>query len=156
MVTKNKMVLLMGEHEAIMAQMKCMSDSLSSVVQQSDWRTTRLVEVKVQLWSCRLGLYDLRDGIRRHIERDEGIFAVLGGASFEELTRQHKEICKEVDAAISLADATLAKELTAEEWKEYALNIGAAVNRICELKKAHTVTEDGLLETPNLSGQPFT
>jgi hemerythrin-like domain-containing protein len=141
--TKNEIVVLIREHEAIRAQIEWMTDCLSSLAKQSS--PIQSVQRKDQLWSCRLTLHDLREGIRRHIELDERIFKVLDSTSSEDMAREHEEIRKVVDNAVSLADNTLAKELSSEELNEYALNIGGAVTRITELIKAHTAREDRLL-----------
>ncbi len=140
MATENEMTGLMGEHEAIRAHMKFLINSLSSLAVQS-------IQVKDQIRSYRWGLYDFRDGIRRHIELDERIFETLpGNTSVEETMREHEEIQKQADDVIRLADDAVESKLGREELNQRALDIREAFNRICELIEAHTAKEDRLLK----------
>jgi hypothetical protein len=63
----------------------------------------------------------------------------------EETMREHKEIQKQADGIIRLADAA-ESELGQEELNKRALDIREAFTRICELIKAHTAKEDELLK----------
>jgi hypothetical protein len=119
--------------------MKFLTDSLCGLAGRS-------VQSKDQLWSYRWALYDFRDGIQRHIELNERIFGtLLGNTSVEETMREHKEIQKQADGIIRLADAA-ESELGQEELNKRALDIREAFTRICELIKAHTAKEDELLK----------
>ena len=94
----------------------------------------------------RWALYDLRDGIRRHIELDNRIFeTLLGSTSMEDLAEEHEEIQKQMDGAVWLVDSAVADELVQEELHQCASNIREAVNGICGLIEAHTAKEDRLL-----------
>jgi hypothetical protein len=137
---ENEMTGLKQEHEAIRAQMKFLADLLASLATQS-------IQVNDRINSYRLSLYDLRDGIRHHIELDELIFrAILDRTSIEELIREHNEIQKQVGGAIRLVDSAVADELAQEELIQRVSNIGEAVNVIRGLIEAHTDKEDRLLE----------
>jgi predicted nucleic acid-binding Zn-ribbon protein len=137
--TEHEMTGLIREHEAIRAQMKSLADSLNSLATQS-------IQVKDRIRGYRWALYDLRDGIQRHIELDNRIFeALLGSTSMEDLTEEHKEIQKQIDGAVWLVDSAVADELVQEELNQCASNIREAVNGICGLIEAHTAKEDRLL-----------
>jgi hypothetical protein len=137
--TEHEMTGLIREHEAIRAQMKFLADSLNSLATQS-------IQVKDRIRGYRWALYDLRDGIRRHIELDKRIFeTLLGSTSMEDLTEEHKEIQKQIDGAVWLVDSAVADELVQEELNQRASNIREAVNGICGLIEAHTAKEDRLL-----------
>jgi len=138
--TENEMTGLMQEHEAIRAHMRFLTESLSNLATPS-------IQVKDRIRSYRWGLYDFRDGIRRHIELDERIFeTLLGSTAVEETLREHEEIQKQVAGAILLADNAVENELGQEELYQHILNIREAFKRICELIEAHTVKEDRLLK----------
>ena len=140
MATENEMTGLMREHEAIRAHMKFLINSLSSLAVQS-------AQAKDQIRRYRWGLYDFRDGIRRHVELDERIFEKLpGNTSVEETMKEHEEIQKQADDVIRLADDAAESELGREKLNQRALNIREAFNRICELIEAHTAKEDRLLK----------
>jgi hypothetical protein len=138
--TENEMRGLIQEHEAIRAQMKFLADSLNSLATQS-------IQVRDRIRGYRWAMYDLRDGIRHHIELDERIFeTLLGSTSMADLTAEHKEIQKQVDGAIWLVESAVADDLVQEELNQCASNIRKAINRICGLIEAHTAKEDGLLK----------
>lgn len=137
--TENEMRGLVREHEAIRAQMNFLSNSLSSLIAQS-------IQVRDRIWRYRWGLYDFRDGIRRHIELDERIFILLGNAISKETISEHEEIRKRMDEATQLTDNAIENELGREELNQYALNIREAFNRIYELIEAHAAKEDRLLK----------
>lgn len=120
--------------------MKFLADSLNSLATQS-------IQAKDRIRGYRWALYDLRDGIRRHIELDKCIFeTLLGSTSMEDLTEEHKEIQKQMDGAVWLVDSAVADELVQEELNQCASNIREAVNGICGLIQAHTAKEDRLLK----------
>jgi hemerythrin-like domain-containing protein len=138
--TENEMAGLLGEHEVIRAHVKFLTNSLNSLATQSS-------QIKDRVSIYRYGLYDLRDGVRRHIELDERIFeAFLGITSMEETIREHDEIRKQVDEAIRLADHATESNLGQEDLNQCALNIIKVFNQTRELIEAHMAKEDRLLK----------
>jgi hypothetical protein len=145
--TENEMTNLMQEHEAIRAHMKFLSNSLSNLAEQSSGGMEPAAQVKDRIWNYRWGLYDFRDGIRRHIELDERIFETLSGSSsMGKMMREHEIIRKQVDDALHLTDDAVENEVSPKELNKYALDIREAFNKICALIEKHTASEDRLLK----------
>ncbi len=137
--SKDEMKGVMGEHEAIRAHMDFLIKSLSGLAKPS-------TPVKDHMRNYRLGLYDFRDGLRRHIEMDERIFQkLLGSVLLAETLREHEEIRKQADDIIRLADSAIESKLDREVQKQ-VLSVREAFNRISELIKTHTAKEDELLK----------
>ena len=110
--TENEMTNLMREHEAIRAHMKFLTNSLNSLAEQSSGGMEPAARVKDRIWNYRWGLYDFRDGIRRHIELDERIFETLSGSSsMGKMMREHEKILKLVDDALHLTDDAVENEV---------------------------------------------
>ncbi len=131
---------LLGEHEVLRAQMKFLADSLERLNAKS-------MPVKERIWKYRMGLYDFREAMQKHIELDERIFeSLLGGPLVEKTMKEHARIRKLVDDAIRLTEKEVAGKLGEEELQQLALNIKKAFGLIQKLIAAHMAKEDELLK----------
>ncbi len=142
----DEMAGLMREHEAIRAQMKVLIASLNSLAAQSNLGTAQPAQVKDHIWQYRQKLWDFQETIRRHIELDERLFkAILVSPLIEEVIKEHQDIQKKVNDAVSLASNAVENELSREEMNQSALTIREIIDRICTAIELHTAKEDRLL-----------
>ena len=145
---ENEITDLFGQHDAIRAQMKFLTDSLKELAIQPGPEAKKPVQVKERIQSYCYALRDLRDGVISHIELDERIF----GARFpvvpdKSLAAEHKNIRKQIDRAIQLADEAIENKLSGEELNQRVSEIMEAVDKIRRLIKTHTAKEDRLLKS---------
>jgi hypothetical protein len=132
---------LMGEHEVIRAQMDFLTNSLNNMV-------TGYAPVKDAITKCRYGLYDLKDGLRRHHESDERVLKSLPTkALFDDTIKEHKIIQEQIEAAIVLADRALETEPNQVELNRYARRIRDTFSRTRQFIEIHHTKEDKLLKT---------
>ncbi|HEX9896213.1 MAG TPA: hypothetical protein VGA85_00935 [Dehalococcoidales bacterium] len=138
---------LFGQHDAIRAQMKFLTNSLKELAVQPDLGIKKSAQVKEQLQSYCYALRDLRDGVITHIELDERIFGVHSTtASDKRMETEHKSIRKQIDRAIQLADEAIDGKLSGDELNRRASEIADAVDKIRKLIGTHTAKEDSLLK----------
>jgi hemerythrin-like domain-containing protein len=127
--------------------MKFLTKALKKLTAQSHGENGKSAQLKEQIRLYRWSLYDFQEAIRRHIELDEQIFQALHRrVSLEELSKEHKEIRKQIDDVIQLAENAVYNQLDREELNQSANNIREAVKRICESCQAHIAKEDALLK----------
>ena len=145
--SRNEVNKLMWEHKAISAHMKFLTDSLRKMTVPSSQGTAQSDRLQEQIRLYRWSLYDFREAIRRHIDLDERIFAMLlGRTSVEDIMGEHETIQKQLDNAISLAENAVYNKLRREELNKCASDITGAVSKICESIGAHMAKEDRLLK----------
>ena len=131
---------LLGEHEIIRAHVNFLTNSLRNL-------DTRSGQVKERMRNYRSGLYDLRDGVKRHIELDERILRVLPDSlPIKETFKEHQEIQKLLDDAIQLADRAAEGEHTPEELSRYASQINEAFSLTRRIIEEHISREDEILK----------
>ncbi|MFH1646786.1 MAG: hypothetical protein ABID71_03705 [Chloroflexota bacterium] len=141
MVTGRKeRIRLLEDHEAIRAHMNFLAKSLDKMSDKS-------VDVKERLWSYRQGLYDFREAVLNHIERDEVTFqALLKNSPVDKTLNEHNEIHELVALAIRTADYAVNHELSQAALNQSALKIKAVFTRACQLIQEHTAKEDELVK----------
>jgi len=136
---------LIQEHEAIRAQLRQFTDSLSRLSAKSASISAQH-ELKEYLLGYRYALNDLRDGVRQHIDFDERVFKMLSiGTLMNSLRKGHEEINLQIDRAVQIANNALEDETNQEELKQRCSEISEAVRAIRALIEAHTAKEDSLL-----------
>lgn len=138
---------LFGQHDAIRAQMKFLTNSLQELAAPPNPKTGARVQTKEWLQSYCFALRDLRDGIYDHIELDERIFKALSPeVKNKSLSIEHKNIKLQIDQAVQLVEDTMNTVITAEELQQRALEITSLVEKIRKLIQTHTTKEDKLLK----------
>ena len=136
---------LIREHEAIRAQVRLFTNSLSrlSIKLAS---TSNQSDLKECLLGYRYALHDLRDGIRQHIDFDERIFRMLSiGTLVDSLEKEHEEIKRQIDRAVQIVSNALENETNQEKLKQGCSDINEVASTIKALVEAHTAKEDTLL-----------
>ena len=145
---ENGITDLFGQHDAIRAQMKFLTDSLKELAIQSDSAGKKSVQVKEQLQSYLYALRDLRDGVINHIELDERIFGAHSPkVSDKSLAIEHKNIRNQIDRAIQLTEGAIEGKYSGEELNQRVSEIMETVDKIRRLIKNHTAKEDRLLKS---------
>lgn len=138
---------LFGQHEAIRAQMKFLTESLEKMVIHPDSGEKERDRIIEQIQSYRHTLRDLRAGVLDHIALDERIFGIRSSkVSKKSLAKEHEDIKQQIDHVIQLADEAIEHELSGAELNRRASEITQVVNRIRELIRVHTAKEDKLLK----------
>jgi hypothetical protein len=133
--------VLMGEHEVIRAQMDFLTTSLNNMVAGH-------APVKDAITKCRYGLYDLKDGLRRHHESDERVLKSLSNRTlFDDTIKEHKLIQRKIEAAIVMADQALETDPNQTELNHYACRIRDIFVQTCRFIETHHAREDKLLKT---------
>jgi hypothetical protein len=145
---ENEITDLLGQHDAIRAQMKFLTDSLKELAIQPDSAGKKSVQVKEQMQSYLYALRDLRDGVINHIELDERIFGARSPkVSDKSLAVEHKSIRNQIDRAIQLTDEAIDGKYSEKELNQRASKIAEAVDKIRKLIGVHTAKEDRLLKS---------
>jgi hemerythrin-like domain-containing protein len=148
--TKKEIWELLRQHEAIRAHMGFLTRALKKLTAQSHRGTA--TELKDRITLYRWSLYDFREAIRRHIEMDDRIFAMLlSDGMSAEMDRGHAEISRQIDDVIGLAENAVYHELNRQELNRSAAAIKKAVAVLCDKCQAHIAREDSILE-PALKG----
>ena len=138
---------LIGQHDAIRAQMKFLTESLTGLDLQSDLGETDSTRIKKTIQDYSYTLRDLRAGVISHIELDERIFSSLfDRAADKRLSTEHKKILELINLAIESVDKANASQLVRDELNQHVVEITAAIGKIRRLIKSHTTKEDKLLE----------
>jgi 3-deoxy-D-arabino-heptulosonate 7-phosphate (DAHP) synthase class II len=138
---------LVGQHDAIRAQMKFLTESLNGFDLKPDSVETDPSRIVKTIREYSYTLRDLRAGVITHIELDERIFNLLSDSTAENLlTAEHKKIFKQIDQAINLVDEAYTKGLDTPKLKQKASEIIVVIDKIRKLIQSHTVKEDKLLE----------
>ena len=142
--SKAAMKELIGEHEAIMAYMRSMTDSAGKLVAPS-------ADARQRLCNYRYRLYDFRDAIWYHLEIDERVFKSVLGEANEDPVAEHREIQRLVDQMIAIADNTAIEKQGQAEIEQFCRKLEAAFDRICKLIALHIATENAILERLQLA-----
>jgi hypothetical protein len=146
--TKKEIASLIGEHDAIRAQMKFLTESLKelSVAPESEEKGFESFKKSIQSYSYTLR--DLRTGVINHIELDEKIFkAISPGPAEKQFNVEHKTIKQQIDQAIKLVDEEIGQQLPRETLNKRASEISKTINNIRHLIRTHTEKEDQLLKS---------
>lgn len=143
----NEIKGLFGQHEAIRAQMKFLTESLKKMVIQPDSGEKGRDRIIEQIQSYRHTLRDLRAGVLDHIALDERIFGKRSSkVSNKSLAKEHEDIKQQIDYVIQVADEAIEHELSGAELNRRAAEITQIVDKIRELIRTHTAKEDRLLK----------
>jgi hypothetical protein len=143
--TKKEIWDLLRQHEAIRAHMKFLTRALKKLTAQSHRGTAADLKDRITLY--RWSLYDFREAIRRHIEMDDRIFAMLLSEGMSaEMDRGHAKISKQLDGVIGLAENAVYHDLSRQELNRSAAAIKEAVMVLCDTCQAHISREDSILE----------
>jgi hypothetical protein len=145
---ENEITDLFGQHDAIRAQMEFLTNSLKELAIQPGPGAKKSVQVKERIQSYCYALRDLRDGVISHIELDERIFGAHSPkVSDKSLATEHRNIRKQIDRAIQLADEASEGKISGAELNQRASEITETVDKIRRLIKTHTAKEDRLLKS---------
>jgi len=137
---------LIDEHDVIQGQIDFLTASLERLA-------ARPLADKEDIRNWRYGLYDLREGLQRYAERDE--YILTGFANVEAITRNqndHREISRQLDAAIYLTNLALDTNQSPAELKQSITGIKSACGKVRLLLKNHTTQENKLLYLSVASG----
>ena len=138
---------LIGQHDAIRAQMKFITESLKGLEVQSDLSETDSTRIKKTIQDYSYTLRDLRAGVISHIELDERIFrSLFDRAADKRLSTEHKKILELINLAIESVDKANTPQASRGELNQHVAEITAAIGKIRRLIKSHTSKEDKLLE----------
>lgn len=138
---------LIGQHDAIRAQMKFLTESLVGLDRQSDLDESDSTLIKKTIRDYSYTLRDLRAGVISHIELDELIFSSLfGRAADKRLSAEHKKILELINQAIESVDQANIPQSSGHELNQHVAGITPAIGKIRRLIKSHTSKEDRLLE----------
>lgn len=138
---------LIGQHDAIRAQMKFLTESLTGLDVQSDLNKTDSTRIKKTIQDYSYTLRDLRAGVISHIELDERIFSSLDDrAADKRLSTEHKKILELINLAVDSVDKANTPQLVRDELNQHVAEISTAIGKIRRLIKSHTAKEDKLLE----------
>ncbi len=144
---KKEIADLIGQHDAIRAQMKFLTESLTGLDVQSDLSVSDSTRVKKTIQDYSYTLRDLRAGVISHIELDERIFSSLfDRAADKRLSTEHKKILELINLAIESVDKANMPQSSRDELTQRVAEITAAIGKIRRLIKSHTSKEDKLLE----------
>lgn len=143
--TKKEIGDLLRQHEAIRAHMKFLTRSLKKLTAQSHRGTA--AELKERIMLYRWSLYDFREAIRRHIEMDDRIFAMLISSDASvELDLGHKEIRSLIDDVIKLAEDAVYNSLGRRDLNQSAAQIKENIRVLCDTCQRHIAREDEILK----------
>jgi hemerythrin-like domain-containing protein len=142
--TKKEVADLLRQHEAIRAHMKFLTRSLKKLTAQSHRGTA--AELKERIMLYRWSLYDFREAVRRHIEMDERIFAMLGSDASVELDRGHEEIRGLIDEVIKLTEDATYNRLGRRDLNQSAGQIKDTIGVLCGTCQRHIAREDEILK----------
>ena len=146
---ENEIKDLLGQHDAIRAQMKFLFNSLQKLAIPPNSALEKPVQVKEWLQNYCYALRDLRDGVRNHIELDERIFKALSpGIKNRGLATEHKNIQQQIDYAVQVVEQAMNTVTSIEELHQYTSEIKTFVEKIRKLVQSHTAKEDRLLKLP--------
>ena len=138
---------LIGQHDAIRAQMKFLTESLTGLDVQSDLSESDSTRIKKTFQDYSYTLRDLRAGVISHITLDERIFSSLfDNAADKRLSTEHRKILELIDLAIESVDKANIPPTSRDELTRRVTEITAAIGKIRRLIKSHTSKEDKLLE----------
>ncbi len=138
---------LMGQHDAIRAQMKFLTESLAGLDIQSDLDESDSTRIKKTIQDYSYTLRDLRAGVINHIELDERIFTSLFDRAVDKrLSTEHKKILELINLAIESVDKANTPQASRGELNHHVDEITAAIGKVRRLIKSHTSKEDKLLE----------
>jgi len=138
---------LLGQHDAIRAQMRFLFNSLQKLSIQPNSIVEKPVQVQEWLQSYCYALRDLRDGVHDHIELDERIFKALSpGIKNTNLSAEHKNIKRQIDHAVQLVEDTMNTAMSIEELHQRTSEIRTVVEKTRKLIETHTAKEDELLK----------
>jgi prefoldin subunit 5 len=139
---------LIGQHDAIRAQMKFLTESLKELVVVPESGNKGFESFKKTIQSYSYTLRDLRTGVINHIDLDEKIFKTISpGVAEEQFNREHVTIKQQIDRAIKMVDEEIDRQLTEEELSQRVSEISKTINRIRRLIRDHTEKEDQLLKS---------
>jgi hypothetical protein len=131
---------LIGEHEALIAYMRFLSQSVAKLSGQP-------APAKEKVWNYCCNLYDFKDALWNHLEVDEKVLkAVLGDNYGEDNTNEHREIHDLAEQLTSLADNSVISGLEKQQLNEYCGKLGSAFDKICKLVELHIARENAILE----------
>jgi hemerythrin-like domain-containing protein len=143
--TRKEIADLLRQHEAIRAHMKFLTRSLKKLIVGSHQGTAAELRERITLY--RWSLYDFREAIRRHIEMDDQIFAVLiSRDASAELDRGHEEIRRLLEGVISLAEGVVYEKPGRGNLDRAAAQIKESVRALCDTCQRHIAKEDEILE----------
>lgn len=138
---------LLGQHDAIRAQMKFLFNSLQRLSVQSGSTSAKPAQVKEWLQNYCYALCDLRDGVINHIELDERIFKALSpNVKNKRLITEHENIKKQIDLAVQLVEDGMNTTMGIEKLHQRTSEIKAVVEKTRKLIESHTAKEDKLLK----------
>ncbi len=142
--TGNETKDLTRQHDAIRAQMKFLSGSLTRQLAPSGCGTSSAKPDRMRL--CLWSLYDFQEAILRHIDLDERIFTVLNnGTILQQIVLEHSEIKARVENVIHLAENAVYGKLSQIELDRCSQYINKGIEGICESLKLHMEKEDSAL-----------
>lgn len=146
MAGKNEISGIMGQHEAIRAQLRFLVDSLRALSLECSDTTTQFGRLQELASNSRLRLYDFRDGIENHIELDERFFEGIGDQTLvEDLLREHRECRNRVADAIRLAESLFGSEVSPETLASLSSEIRIAAEKASRSIVSHMDHEDMVL-----------
>jgi hypothetical protein len=131
---------LVGEHEALVANMRSLTKAVENL-------SAPPAQARERLWGYRQALYDFKDAMWFHLDMDERVFkSVLGEKYTEDPETEHDEIRRLVGALVATAENTLVDRMGQPEMDYYCEKLGAAFKKICKLIELHIARENAILE----------